>query len=108
MPQANVLLFWNSLNSPPQKGGGVCGHESGPPFLTGWVPLSLAIYDEYPGYYNIIFDLMLHTIVPGQNHVVKAGFHGQGVAYGASRLSSLMKAECWYSYMYDNKKHLFY
>ena len=92
---------------PPQKGGGVCGHQSGPPFLTGWVPLSLAIYDEYPGYYNIIFDLMLHTIVPGQNHVVKAGFHGQGVAYGASRLSSLMKAECWYSYMYDNKKHLF-
>jgi len=92
---------------PPKKGGGVCGHQSGPPFLTGWVPLVLAIYDEYPAYYNIIFDLMLHTIVPGQNHVVQSGFHGQGVAYAASRLSSLMKAECWYSYMYDNKQHLF-
>ena len=92
---------------PPQKGGGVCGHQSGPPFLTGWVPLVLAIYDEYPQYYNVIFDLMLHTIVPGQNYVVNSGFHGQGVAYGASRLSSLMKAECWYSYMFDNQKHLF-
>ncbi len=92
---------------PPKKGGGVCGHQSGPPFLTGWVPLVLAIYDEYPEYYNVIFDLMLHTIVPGQNYVVQSGFHGQGVAYAASRLSSLMKAECWYSYMHDNKKHLF-
>lgn len=92
---------------PPQKGGGVCGHQSGPPFLTGWVPFVLAVYDEYPQYYNIIFDLMLHTIVPGQNYVVQSGFHGQGIAYGASRLSSLMKSECWFSYMYDNKKHLF-
>ena len=92
---------------PPKKGGGVCGHQSGPPILTGWVPFVLAVYDEYPEYYNIIFDLMLHVVVPGQNYVVKAGFHGQGVAYGASRLSSLLKAECYFSYMFDNKQHLF-
>lgn len=92
---------------PPQKGGGVCGHQSGPPILTGWVPFVLAVYDEYPEYYNVIFDLMLHVIVPGQNYVVKSGFHGQGIAYGASRLSSLLKAECWFSYMFDNKQHLF-
>lgn len=92
---------------PPIKGGGVCGHQAGPPFLTGWVPFVLAVYDEYPEYYNVIFDMVLHTIVPGQNEVIKSGFHGQGVSYAASRFSNMVKAECWFSYMFNGERHLF-
>ena len=37
---------------PPDRTGGLSGHQSGSPFLDGWYPFSLAIYDEYPEYYN--------------------------------------------------------
>ncbi len=92
---------------PPDKTGGITGHQSGGLFMGGWIPFTLAIYDEYPEYYNVIFDLVFGMVVPGQNELLKAGFHGQGIAYGASRLYSLMTGECWYSYMYDGEKHLF-
>ncbi|MBQ9760303.1 MAG: heparinase II/III family protein, partial [Clostridia bacterium] len=92
---------------PPDKTGGITGHQSGPTFLEGWMPFVLAIYDEYPEYYNVIFDLIEHVVVPGQNHLLSAGYHLQGVSYGASRLSSLLAGECWYSYMFDNREHLF-
>ena len=92
---------------PPERTGGITGHQAGAGFCRGWVPFVLAVYDEYPEYYNVIFDLIENVIVPGQNHLLRAGYHGQGVAYGAARLGFLLATECWYSYMFDNQKHLF-
>lgn len=92
---------------PPDRTGGLSGHQSGTLFLDGWYALSIAIYDEYPEYYNVIADLLFNIIVPAQDHMLRSGFHDQGVAYGSSKAACLLRAECWYSYMYDNQKHLF-
>lgn len=92
---------------PPDRTGGISGHQSGSLFLDGWLGLAIAVYDEYPEYYNVIFELLSSVVVPGQNHMLMSGFHDQGIAYGASKMASLLRAECWYSYMHDNQKHLF-
>ena len=92
---------------PPHKSGGITGHATEAPFMDSWLPFSLAIYDEYPEYYNVIMEIFEYTIIPGQNAVLAAGCHPQGASYGASRLAWIAFAECWYSYMFDGKKHLF-
>ena len=92
---------------PPPPGGGICGHQSGPPYLQGWFPLTLAIYDEYPVYYEHIAELMFETIVPGQSYLVSGGAHPQGVAYGASRMQNMMFAECFFTNMFDEEIHMF-
>ena len=92
---------------PPHKSGGVTGHAAEAPFMDSWLPFSLAIYDEYPGYYNVIMEIFEYTIIPGQNALLASGCHPQGASYGASRLAWIAFAECWYSYMFDGKKRLF-
>ena len=100
-------LYSEYPDYPPHKSGGITGHATEAPFMDSWLPFSLAVYDEYPGYYNVIMDIFESTIIPGQNAVLAAGCHPQGASYGASRLAWIAFAECWYSYMYDGKKRLF-
>ena len=92
---------------PPKRGGGVCGHQSGSPYLQGWFSFTLATCDEYPEYYNHIADLLFNTIVPGQNYCISGGANMQGVAYGSARMQIMMCAECYFSGMFDGKRHLF-
>ena len=92
---------------PPKRSGGITGHATEAPFMDSLLPFSLAVYDEYPEYCNMIMEIFEDTIIPGQNAMLAAGYHPQGASYGASRMSWIVFGECWYSYMFDGKKHLF-
>lgn len=92
---------------PPKKAGGITGHATEAPFMDSWLPFALAVFDEYPGYCHMIMEIFESTIIPGQNAILASGYHPQGASYGASRLSWIAFAECWYSYMFDGKKRLF-
>ena len=91
---------------PPKKVGGLAGHASGALFLEGWLTVAIAVYNEYPDYFAILSKRILETVIPAQNYLLQSGFHGQGIAYGAVRLLPLLKADCWYSAMFDGKEHL--
>jgi heparin/heparan-sulfate lyase len=92
---------------PPTGGGVMVGHMSGSIFLIAWASMGIAIYDEYPEYYDLIENIILDKLVPSQNFMISSGEHPQGSAYGIERINSLLYGDMIFSSMFDNEIHLF-
>ena len=52
---------------PPTGGGYMVGHMCGTIYLIAWASLGIAIYDEYPIYYDTIQNIIVDKLVPTQN-----------------------------------------
>ncbi len=92
---------------PPTGGSLMIGHMSGTIFLVAWAAVGIALYDEYPEYYDITQRVVQKDLVPTQNFFMSSGENPQGSAYGPARENSLLFGDAIFSAMYDNKKHLF-
>ena len=92
---------------PPTGGSLMVGHMSGAIFLVAWAAVGIALYDEYPDYYDITQLVVQRDLVPTQNFFMSSGENPQGSAYGPARENSLLYGDVIFSAMYDNKKHLF-
>ena len=68
------------INFPPNKQGAVCGHGSERQLLRDYLSVALAIYDEYPTWYEFIGGRFYQDYVPVRNEFYKAGMYPQGIS----------------------------
>lgn len=104
---AKCCKFLEYSDFPPTGGSLLVGHMSGTIFLVAWASVGIALYDEYPEYYDITQSIVQDKLVPAQNLFMSSGENPQGCAYGPARENSLLFGDIIFSAMYDNKKHLF-
>ena len=68
------------ISFPPSKQGAVCGHGSERQLLRDYLSVALAIYDEYPTWYDYIGGRFYQDYVPVRNEFYKAGMYPQGIS----------------------------
>ena len=68
------------IGFPPNKQGAVCGHGSERQLLRDYLAVALAIYDEYPSWYEYIGGRFYQDYVPVRNEFYKAGMYPQGIS----------------------------
>ena len=68
------------IGFPPSKQGAVCGHGSERQLLRDYLAVALAIYDEYPGWYEYIGGRFFEEFVPVRNEFYKSGMYPQGIS----------------------------
>ena len=68
------------ISFPPNKQGAVCGHGSERQLLRDYLSVALAIYDEYPTWYEYIGGRFYQDYVPVRNEFYKAGMYPQGIS----------------------------
>ena len=68
------------IGFPPNKQGAVCGHGSERQLLRDYLSVALAIYDEYPSWYEYIGGRFYQDYVPVRNEFYKAGMYPQGIS----------------------------
>ena len=74
---------------PPYKQGSVSGHGCEYQILRDYLAFAIAIYDEYPGWWEFIGGRIYEDYVPVRNEFYKAGMVPQGVSlYVRPRFSS--------------------
>ena len=74
---------------PPYKQGSVSGHGCEYQILRDYLAFAIAIYDEYPGWWDFIGGRIYAEYVPARNEFYRAGMVPQGVSlYVRPRFSS--------------------
>ena len=68
------------ISFPPSGQGAVCGHGSERQLLRDYLSIALAIYDEYPSWYEYIGGRFFQEYVPVRNEFYKAGMYPQGIS----------------------------
>ena len=68
------------IGFPPASQGAVCGHGSERQLLRDYLSVALAIYDEYPSWYEYIGGRFYQDFVPVRNEFYKAGMYPQGLS----------------------------
>ena len=68
------------IGFPPSTQGAVCGHGSERQLLRDYLSVALAIYDEYPTWYEYIGGRFYQDFVPVRNEFYKAGMYPQGLS----------------------------
>ena len=68
------------IGFPPASQGAVCGHGSERQLLRDYLSVALAIYDEYPTWYEYIGGRFYQDYVPVRNEFYKAGMYPQGIS----------------------------
>ena len=68
------------IGFPPSGQGAVCGHGSERQLLRDYLSFALAIYDEYPSWYEYIGGRFFQDYVPVRNEFYKAGMYPQGIS----------------------------
>ena len=67
------------IGFPPQNQGALTGHGSEFSLLRDYLSFAIAIYDEYPGWWDYIAGRFYQEYVPVRNEYYKAGMVPQGV-----------------------------
>ena len=70
----------NEIGFPPSGLGAVAGHGCEFQLLRDYLAFAIAIYDEYPGWWNYIGGRFYEQYVPVRNEFYKAGMVPQGVS----------------------------
>ena len=65
---------------PPSDQGAIAGHGTELQILRDYLAFAIAIYDEYPGWWNYIGGRFYADFVPVRNEFYKAGMYPQGVS----------------------------
>ena len=68
------------ISFPPNKQGAVCGHGSERQLIRDYLSVALAIYDEYPTWYEYIGGRFYQEFVPVRNEFYKSGMYPQGIS----------------------------
>ena len=68
------------IGFPPKDQGAVCGHGSERQLLRDYLSVALAIYDEYPTWYEFVGGRFYQDYVPVRNEFYKAGMYPQGIS----------------------------
>ena len=68
------------IGFPPSKQGAVCGHGSERQLIRDYLSVALAIYDEYPSWYEYIGGRFYQEFVPVRNEFYKSGMYPQGIS----------------------------
>ena len=68
------------IGFPPSGQGAVCGHGSERQLLRDYLSFALAIYDEYPSWYEYIGGRFFQDYVPVRNEFYKSGMYPQGIS----------------------------
>ena len=68
------------ISFPPSAQGAVCGHGSERQLLRDYLSVALAIWDEYPTWYDYIGGRFFEDYVPVRNEFYKAGMYPQGIS----------------------------
>ncbi|MBO4283109.1 MAG: heparinase II/III family protein [Clostridia bacterium] len=68
------------IGFPPKKQGAITGHGSEYQLLRDYLAFAIAIYDEYPGWWNFIAGRFYEEYVPVRNEFYKAGMVPQGTS----------------------------
>ena len=68
------------IGFPPAYQGAVCGHGSERQLLRDYLSVALAIYDEYPTWYEYIGGRFFEDYVPVRNEFYKSGMYPQGIS----------------------------
>ena len=68
------------IGFPPSKQGAISGHGTEFQFLRDYLAFAIAIYDEYPGWWEYIGGRFYAEFVPVRNEYYKAGMYPQGVS----------------------------
>ncbi len=76
-----------SSDPTPSKQGPVAGHGSEAQLLRDWLSFAIAVYDEYPEYYNYVAGRITAEYVPFRNAYYESGVVGQGNSYGIYRFN---------------------
>ena len=77
------------IGFPPEGQGAVCGHGSERQILRDYLAVALAIYDEYPDWYDYIGGRFFQDYVPVREEFYKSGMYPQGISvYIAIRFTS--------------------
>ena len=68
------------IGFPPSKEGAVSGHGTEMQLLRDYLSFSVAIFDEYPDWWEYIGGRFYQEFVPVRNEFFKSGFYPQGTA----------------------------
>ena len=68
------------IGFPPSKQGAISGHGSEFQLLRDYLAFAIAIYDEYPGWWEYIGGRFYAEFIPVRNEYYKAGMYPQGVS----------------------------
>ncbi|MBR4334961.1 MAG: heparinase II/III family protein, partial [Clostridia bacterium] len=68
------------IGFPPSKQNAIAGHGSEFQLLRDYLAFAIAIYDEYPGWWEYIGGRFYAEFVPVRNEYYKAGMYPQGVS----------------------------
>ena len=68
------------IGFPPSKQGSVSGHGCEYQLLRDYLAVSLAIYDEYPAWYEYVGERFFKEYVPVRNAFYEAGMYPQGIS----------------------------
>ena len=69
-----------AVGFPPTGADAVSGHGTGFMILRDYLAFAIAIYDEYPGWWNMIAGRFYEEYVPVRNTIYEAGMIPQGVS----------------------------
>ena len=68
------------IDFPPAVPGAITGHNAELQLLRDYLSFAIAIYDEYPGWWDYIAGRFYEEFVPVRNEFYKAGMYPQGVS----------------------------
>lgn len=103
----NLIATQLELGVPPSGLGSLVGHGCGPQLFQNWLPLAIAIADDYPDIYEYVAGRVFENFVDGQNYFLESGAHHQGNAYGMSRYESMVIAQLLFNRMTDENLLIF-
>ncbi|MBR5043933.1 MAG: hypothetical protein IKX66_01180, partial [Clostridia bacterium] len=69
-----------AVGFPPTRADAVSGHGTSFGILRDYLAFAIAIYDEYPGWWNMIAGRFYEEYVPVRNQIYEAGMIPQGVS----------------------------
>ncbi len=89
----------NSTDITPSNQGTFAGHGAEAQLLRDWLAFSIAVYDEYPEYYNYVAGRITADYVPYRNAYYQGETQGQGNSYGIYRFNFEVDSALFYEAM---------
>ena len=104
--------FRMEIDFPPAVPGAITGHNSELQLLRDYLSFAIAIYDEYPGWWDYIAGRFYEEFVPVRNEFYKAGMYPQGVStyvrlrYSSDLYSAALIKAATGSFPYESEENM--
>ncbi len=96
---ATQLEIGSENDITPSAQGPFSGHGAEAQLLRDWLAFSIAVYDEYPEYYNYVAGRITADYVPYRNAYYQGEIQGQGNSYGIYRFNFEIDSALFYETM---------